>query len=332
MGVHKGKTKEMLYPLKFRPVLKELIWGGRALESKLGKALPEGKKIGESWEISGVQGDVSVVENGDLAGNSLEELVEVYMGDLAGDRIYEKYGVEFPLLVKFIDACDRLSIQVHPDDEMARKRHNSYGKTEMWYVVDAEPGASLYVGFNRTVTREEYMEAVAGGTLPSLLKEEKVKRGDSFFIPAGTIHAIGKGVLIAEIQETSDITYRVDDWGRVDSNGNSRELHTELALDAIDFRAPHDLRSEPVAVPNQVVPVEECEYFTTNLLRVEDSVERDYSSLDSFVIYVCLEGELSVCYSEGSVAVKKGETVLVPAQEDNIELDGEGTVLEVYVA
>ncbi|MCD7970758.1 MAG: class I mannose-6-phosphate isomerase [Alistipes sp.] len=321
----------MLYPLKFKPRLKERIWGGNALETEMGKQLPAGRKIGESWEISGVQKDISVVVNGDLAGNDLQELIEVYMGDLVGDHVYNKYGVEFPLLIKLIDARDVLSIQVHPDDELARERHNSYGKTEMWYVLAADPGASLYVGFNRTVTRDEYLDAVSNGTLPSLLREEKVRPGDSFFIPAGTIHAIGKGLLIAEIQQTSDVTYRVDDWGRVDDNGNPRELHTELAVDAIDFRPPHDLKTHAVAVPNESVPVEECRYFTTNLLQVSDSVERDYSALDSFVIYICIDGELNVCYSGGSETLSKGETMLIPAQEDSIELDGEGTVLEVYV-
>ncbi|MCC8034674.1 MAG: class I mannose-6-phosphate isomerase [Rikenellaceae bacterium] len=322
----------MLYPLKFTPRLKERIWGGTALAEVMGKELPEGKKIGESWEISGVDNDVSVVANGTLAGNDLQELIEVYMGDLVGDKVYNKYGLEFPLLIKFIDARDVLSIQVHPDDVLAKERHNSYGKTEMWYVLAADPGASLYVGFSRTVGREEYLAAVENGTLPSLLKEEKVRPGESYFIPAGTIHAIGKGLLVAEIQQTSDITYRVDDWGRVDDNGNPRQLHTELAVDAIDFRPPHDLKTSPVAVPNQAVEVEECEYFTTNLLKVEDSVERDYSNLDSFVVYICIEGELTVCYSGGSETLEKGETMLVPAQEDNIELDGEGTVLEVYIA
>ncbi len=321
----------MLYPLKFKPHLKERIWGGNALETEMGKQLPAGRKIGESWEISGVQKDISVVVNGDLAGNDLQELIEVYMGDLVGDYVYNTYGVEFPLLIKLIDARDVLSIQVHPDDELARERHNSYGKTEMWYVLAADPGASLYVGFNRTVTRDEYLDAVSNGTLPSLLREEKVRSGDSFFIPAGTIHAIGKGLLIAEIQQTSDVTYRVDDWGRVDDNGNPRELHTELAVDAIDFRPPHDLKTHAVGVPNESVPVEECRYFTTNLLQVSDSVERDYSALDSFVIYICIDGELNVCYSGGSETLSKGETMLIPAQEDSIELDGEGTVLEVYV-
>ncbi len=322
----------MLYPLKFKPRLKERIWGGSSLATKMGKALPEGKKIGESWEISGVQRDISVVANGHLAGNDLQELIEVYMGDLVGEKVYDRYGVEFPLLVKFIDARDTLSIQVHPGDELARERHRSYGKTEMWYILAAEPDATLYMGFDRTITREEFLAAVSAGTLPALLREEKVRPGDSFFIPAGTIHAIGKGILLVEIQQTSDVTYRVDDWSRYDDDGMPRELHTDLAVDALDFRARHDLKSSVTPVAHEPVQVEECEYFTANLLKVEDSVERDYSALDSFVIYICTKGELTVCYSAGSETLCKGETILIPAQEDNIELDGDGTVLEVYIA
>lgn len=321
----------MLYPLKFKSLFKERIWGGRALAEKMNKQLPDGKKIGESWELSGVQGDISVVSNGKLKGNNLQELIEVYMGDLVGEKVYRRFGMEFPLLIKLIDAQDVLSIQVHPDDEMAEERHNSYGKTEMWYVLGSEPGASLYVGFDKTVTREEYLEAVEKGTLPSLLKKTEAKPGDSFFIPAGTIHAIGKGLLIAEIQQTSDVTYRVDDWGRVDDNGNPRELHTELAVDAIDFGEIKELKSSVEPITNEAVKVEDCEYFTTNLLKVESTIERDYSDLDSFVIYICIDGQLSVKYSDGVEKLSKGETILVPAQEDHIELEGKGTVLEVYI-
>lgn len=321
----------MLYPLKFRPLLKERIWGGTAFAGKMGKKLPEGKKIGESWEISAVQGDISVVGNGMLKGNNLQELIEVYMGDLVGEKVYNKFGVEFPLLVKLIDAHDTLSIQVHPGDELAAERHNSYGKTEMWYILAAEPGASVYAGFSKAVTREEYLDAAGNGTLPSLLKQIPVKPGDSVFIPAGTVHAIGKGILLVEIQQTSDITYRVDDWGRSGLDGKPRDLHTELALDAIYFDEPRCLKSNVEAINEQPVRVEDCGYFTTNLLRVDDSVERDYSDLDSFVIYICIDGELSVCYSEGCEKLSKGETILIPAQEDNIELDGTGTVLEVYI-
>ena len=321
----------MLYPLKFKPLYKERIWGGHRLASAMGKKLPEGVKIGESWEISGVEGDVSVVANGCLKSNNLQELIEVYMGDLVGEKIYDKYGLEFPVLIKLIDAEDVLSIQVHPDDKLAEERHHSYGKTEMWYVIAAEPGASLYVGFNRQVTRQEYLDAVAAGTLPSLLNKVEVKAGDASFIPAGTVHAIGKGLLIAEIQQTSDITYRVDDWGRVDAHGKPRELHTELAVDAIDFGAPQDYNVTSAPVLNTPVQIKECPYFTTNIIQIHGVVERDFTRLDSFVIYICLGGELQVRGAEGSTSLVRGESTLVPAEEEEIVLEGQGTVLEVYI-
>ncbi len=322
----------MLYPLKFKPLFKERIWGGTALASTMGKRLPADKLIGESWELSGVEGDISVVSNGKLRGNNLQELIEVYMGELVGDRIYEKFGLEFPLLIKLIDAQDVLSIQVHPDDQLAAKRHNSYGKTEMWYVVDNKPGASLYVGFKGDVTREQYLKAVAEGTLPSLLNRYEVKKGDAYFIPAGTIHAIGKGLLIAEIQQTSDITYRVDDWGRVDKNGKPRQLHTELAVDAIDFASHANLNVTRTPKRNEAVTIEQCNYFTTNLLEIKGEVEREYVTLDSFVIYMCLEGGAEVLCGEHHETLAKGETMLIPAEADSVTLQGEAQLLEIYIA
>lgn len=321
----------MLYPLKFKPRFKERIWGGDALAARMGKKLPEGKKIGESWELSGVQNDISVVSNGKLKGNNLEELIEVYMGELVGEKVYEKFGVEFPLLIKLIDAQDVLSIQVHPDDELARERHNSYGKTEMWYVVDNEPGSFLYVGFKNKVSREQYLQAVANGTLPELLSQWEVKPGDAYFIPAGTIHAIGKGLLIAEIQQTSDVTYRVDDWGRVDDNGNPRQLHTDLAVDAIDFGDPKDLNVTAQPIVNESVNIAESQYFTTNEIALEGLMHRNYEALDSFVIYMCLDGSLTVGYEGGEETLEKGETMLIPAELENVALNGEARLLEVYI-
>lgn len=321
----------MLYPLKFKPRFKERIWGGNTLADRMGKKLPEGKKIGESWELSGVEGDISVVSNGKLKGNNLEELIEVYMGELVGDKVFSQFGIEFPLLIKLIDARDVLSIQVHPDDELARERHNSYGKTEMWYVIDNEPGSFLYVGFKEKVSRGQYLDAVAEGTLPELLARWEVKPGDAYFIPAGTIHAIGKGLLIAEIQQTSDVTYRVDDWGRLDDNGKPRELHTELAVDAIDFGQPHDLNVTATPIVNEPVNIADSAYFTTNEIELEGTLERDYASLDSFVIYMCLGGSLKVGYSGGEETLGKGETMLIPAELDSVTLSGNGNLLEVYI-
>ncbi len=321
----------MIYPLKFKPFFKQRIWGGEMLGSKMGKKLPAGVPVGESWEISGVEGDVSVVAEGKLRNNTLEELIEVFMGELVGEGVYEKYGLEFPVLIKLIDARDVLSIQVHPHDELARERHGCSGKTEMWYVIDCEPGAELYLGLRPGTTREEYLTAVESGTLPALLNRVKVAPGDAYFIPAGTLHAIGRGLLLAEIQQTSDVTYRVDDWGRVDEKGHPRELHTALALDAIDFAAPgeYDVTQNPVA--GQAVTLKKCPWFTVNLVAVEGSLVRDYHRLDSFVAYVVLEGTFSVVYSAGEVTAGKGESVLVPAIEDEIELRGAGKLLEVYM-
>lgn len=322
----------MLYPLKFKPIFKERIWGGRKIETAFGKKLPEGEKIGESWELSGVDGDVSVVANGTLKGNNLQELIEIYMGDLVGDKVFEKYGEEFPLLIKLIDADDNLSIQVHPDDELAAERHHSFGKTEMWYVVGHEPDAMLYLGFNQPVDKEKYLKYLEAGTLAELLNAYKVQDGDAYFIPAGTIHAIGKGLLIAEIQQTSDITYRVFDWNRVDpKTGQGRELHTELALDAIEYKSRSDYKTVAAPKVNAPVTLEKCPYFQTNSLIVDGAVERDYADMDSFVIYICLDGNLELEYDGGTETVKKGETVLIPAELNEMTLKGQGKVLEVYI-
>ena len=321
----------MLYPLKFKPRYKARIWGGAKLKSSLGKNIPADKAIGESWEISGVDGDLSVVSNGMLKGNNLQELIEVYMGDLVGEKIYDKFGLYFPVLIKLIDAEDVLSIQVHPDDKLAEERHNSYGKTEMWYIIDCAPDAEIYMGFNRDVTREEYLGHVADGTLPEILDRVKVKPGDAFFIPAGAIHAIGKGILIAEIQQTSDITYRVFDWNRVDANGKGRELHTELAVDAIDFSkgGHYDVTQRPK--PNQAVTLKSCPYFTTNLVEIDGLIERDYARLDSFVTYTCLKGELEVVWEGGHDTLVAGESMLIPAELEHVTLKGQGKLLEVHM-
>jgi len=224
-----------LYPLKFEPVLVDKIWGGNSLVKNWGKNADLSRKIGESWEISAIPDQLSVVSNGFLAGNNIEELIEVYMGDLTGDSVYDKFGIEFPLLIKLIEANEDLSIQVHPGDKLARERHNAYGKTEMWYILENSPGASIYTGFNRPVTREKYIDVVESGDLASIMNTEYPVKGDVFFTPAGRIHAIGAGVILAEIQQTSDITYRIFDWNRKSKDGESRELHTELAVDAIDY-------------------------------------------------------------------------------------------------
>ena len=321
----------MLYPLKFKPLLKERIWGGSTLKEKFGKSLPEEVKIGESWTISGIEDDISVVTNGALAGNNLQELIEVYMGELVGDKVYAEFGLEFPLLIKLIDAQDVLSIQVHPNAEIAQERHNSYGKTELCYVVDAQKDAAMYVGFEGEVTQEMYLNSLEQGNLSKLLKRVDAKAGEAYFIPAGTIHAIGKGLLIAEIQQASDITYRVDDWGRVDADGEPRQLHTELAVDAIDFKSSLDSKITVNAKTNDTVEVAVCDYFTTNLVSVDGEVTKDYAELDSFVVYICIDGGVTVKVDGSVTILEKGECLLVPAQENSVELIGKAEVLEAYI-
>ncbi len=319
-----------LYPLRFKPRLKERIWGGESLAAKCGKRSAKGKRYGESWEISGVAGDLSVVSSGMFKGNDLQEMVEIYMGDLVGEKVYDKFGIEFPLLVKHIDTAALLSIQVHPDDRLAAERHNSYGKTEVWYVTECEPGASLYLGLKSGVTRAQYLDAVVAGTLPELLQKYEVHAGDAFFIPAGTIHAIGKGIKVVEIQQTSDITYRIFDWNRVDDNGRPRQLHTALAIDAIDFDSDAQYVITRPPQKNTPVKIVCCPYFTTNLLEVEGEVERDFSSLDSFVIYVCVEGSVTLSCEGAEERLSKDDVLLVPAEQMAVTLKGDGTLLEVY--
>ncbi len=325
---------EGLYPLKFTPIYKDKIWGGNKIKSVLNKDYGSLPNCGESWELSGVEGNVSIVSNGYLAGNSLEELIEVYMGDLVGDQIFEEYGNEFPLLIKFIDANDDLSIQVHPNDEMSKARHNAYGKTEMWYVMQADQGAKLQSGFNQQVDQETYLEKLENVQLTDILNFEEVTAGDVFFIPAGRVHAIGKGILLAEIQQTSDVTYRIYDYDRRDDQGNPRELHTELALDAIDYTLQTEYKTNYTAKVNESVELASCKYFTTNVLDVNELIEKDYNKLDSFVIYICLDGELNVETESGSELLCKGETMLLPASIENVQLKpltATVKLLEVYI-
>ena len=255
------------------------------------------------------------------------------MGNLIGEKNYDKYGLTFPLLIKSLDCNDVLSVQVHPDDELAMERHNSYGKTEMWYVSDCDEGAALYVGFKDTsITREEYIKALNEDRLPEILNRVEVKKGDTFFIPAGTVHALGKGIKVVEIQQTSDVTYRLYDWNRVDENGNSRELHTALAVDAIDFsRDGLSCHMKYQTEQNQAVKLVDCPYFTTNIICLDGAKEFDYASLDSFVLYICTEGEATIKMGEHTEALKPYELVMIPAEADSVEVSGKATMLEVYI-
>jgi mannose-6-phosphate isomerase len=326
---------EGLYPLKFRPIFQEKIWGGKRLQSALNKDISHLANCGESWELSGVEGFVSEVSNGYLEGNNLEELIEIYMGDLVGEKVYQNFGVEFPLLIKYIDAEQDLSIQVHPNDELSKERHNAYGKTEMWYVVEAVEGSLINSGFNQPVTRDMYLDYFSNGHLIKLLNYDEVNAGDVFFIPAGRVHAIGKGVLLAEIQQTSDVTYRIYDYNRRDANGNERELHTELALDAIEFNYQKEYKTRYTVSQNVSSEIVSCSYFTTNILKFDRLIEKNISQLDSFIIYLTLEGNFEIRFYGDSIKVLKGETVLIPASLESyqlIPLTAEVKTLEVYIS
>ena len=296
-----------------------MIWGGEKLRQY--KAIDtDQKNIGESWELSGVPGSESVVSNGEFAGRTSTELIKEYGPELLGRHIYETYGENFPLLIKFIDARDDLSIQVHPDDAMAQAVHGQpFGKTEMWYVVSADMDAHLMSGLSAEITPDEYVSRVDNNTITDVLCDYKVASGDVFFLPAGRIHSIGKGCFIAEIQQTSDLTYRIYDFGRLGLDGNPRELHTELAKDAIDYSVSEDYRTAYAPVLNEDTPLVECEYFKTHLLDLTEPLSVDVKSKDSFMIVICLEGQGELNDSKGNVvALKQGETVLVPAVTDEI--------------
>lgn len=322
-----------MYPLKFKPILKQTIWGGDRIIPFKGLN-DDLKNVGESWELSGVPNNESIVANGEFAGTSLRELINMFREELVGESVYKRFSTKFPLLIKFIDAREDLSIQVHPNDELAQKRHNSLGKTEMWYVMDATPGAKLRSGFAKEVTPKEYKESVANSTITDLLAEYEIHSGDVFFLPAGRIHSIGAGAFIAEIQETSDITYRIFDFNRKDANGNTRELHTELAKDAIDYEVLEDYRTKYTPIKNEPVELVDCPYFTTSVYDMTENITCDYTELDSFVVLICMEGSCTITDNEGNtIDFKAGETILLAAttQEISIVPNEHTRILETYV-
>ena len=320
-----------MYPLKFHPILKERLWGGTKLKEVLNKSI-ESDSTGESWELSGVEGDISIVSNGELSGTSLQQLIDKHAEDLLGKSVIERFGKEFPILIKFIDAKQDLSVQLHPNDKLAKERHNSLGKTEMWYVLDADENANLIVGFNRDVSREYYAESIKKGTLLSLLNYEQVIKGDSFFINTGKVHAIGAGILLAEIQQTSDVTYRIFDFNRKDKNGNLRELHTDLALDAIDYKRKEDFKVNYGSDVNKENKMVDCPYFKTDYLHLTDNWKQDVSKRDSFTIFMCVSGAARITNENGTVDIKKGETVLVPASSKSLSIITDNTeLLEVTI-
>ena len=308
-----------MYPLKFEPLLKSVVWGGDKIVPYKGIE-SAAKNVGESWELSAVSGNESVVANGEFAGRNIVELIKEYKADLLGEKVYAESRDTFPILVKFIDARDDLSIQVHPDDELAAARHNgSKGKTEMWYVVKADEGAHLMSGMSQQITPEEYVSRIEDNTITDVLCDYKVSAGDVFFLPAGRVHSIGRGCFIAEIQQTSDITYRIYDFGRLGLDGKPRELHVEQSKDAVDYSVHDDYKTSYTPELNKPVSLVECRYFKTHLLDLTDAVEVPVKANDSFMIVICLEGAGALTDSNGyTLNLNQGETVLVPAVTDQI--------------
>lgn len=321
-----------MYMMKFEPILKQTLWGGDKINDykHLNNSLTH---IGESWEISGVPGHESVVANGPWKGTALPALIDRLGADLVGRDNYERFGTLFPLLVKFIDARLDLSIQVHPDDRLAHERHGCPGKNEMWYVIAAEPGAQLCAGLSHPISPEEYERRIADGSIEDVLCFHKLQAGDVFHIPAGRVHSIGAGAFIAEIQQTSDITYRIYDYNRRDDNGRLRELHTEWARDAIDYTVQADYRTHYTPHTNEPVELVSSPHFTTSLYDLTEDMHCDYSELDTFIIYICTKGAATLCDDAGSeLAISQGETVLIPACTRSVHIrpDGQVCLLESW--
>lgn len=318
-----------IYPLQFDPILKERIWGGEKLKTELNKPITS-KITGESWEISTVKGDVSVIANGALKGKSLMDVINDNPDEILGTEVYARFGKEFPLLFKYLDAREDLSIQVHPNDALAKELHDSFGKTEMWYIMQADDDARIVVGFKENSNAAEYLEYLENKTLLSILDDVKVKSGDVFFLETGTVHAIGAGLVVAEIQQTSDITYRLYDFDRVDANGATRELHVDLALDAINYNVTETKKeySKDINKSNVVV---DCPYFTTNYIPLDGTitVKKDGKS---FTVYMCIEGQFEIDYNDTVYKYKKGDTVLIPAGISELIISGKASILEIYIS
>ena len=320
-----------MQPIKFQPLLKQTLWGGdkivtfKHLDSQL-------ENVGESWEISGVKDNETIVKEGPLKGKSLNEVVAELKDRLVGKENYQRFGDEFPLLIKFIDARQDLSIQVHPNDEIAHKQGKPRGKTEMWYLMESEPGARLYSGLKKQITPDQYKEMVDNDTICDALAQYEVKEGDCFFLPAGRIHAIGPGCFLAEIQQTSDVTYRIYDYKRKDKNGNYRELHTKLAAESINYQVENDYRTHYVGRLNKGVSLVQCPYFCTAVYDLNEPMTLDYSELDSFVILIGLKGEGRITDNEGNeVSIMAGDTLLIPATTETLSVSGTIKFLETYI-
>lgn len=318
-----------LYPFKFKTIFKEKLWGGQKIKTILGKDFGDLDNCGETWELSGVANNISEVANGPLVGETLANLVLNYKELLVGESIYLRFGNEFPLLIKFLDAAQDLSVQVHPDDELARQRHNCSGKAEMWYIIQADENSSLINGFRHDTNKVEFLDHSRSGKILELLHEENVEKGDVYFLPAGRVHTIGKGLLLAEIQQTSDVTYRIFDFDRLDKDGNKRELHTELALDALDYNKPDYVKSEYEEKINATSSIVSSPYFTTNKLVIDEKFEVDRLNLDCFKIYIGIGGKGKI----SGESIQMGEVILIPASMKNYTIEPEGTLdlLETYI-
>ncbi|WP_421977930.1 type I phosphomannose isomerase catalytic subunit [Roseivirga seohaensis] len=325
--------KKYLYPLKFDTIFKEKIWGGTKIRDVLGKDFSPLKNCGETWEISGVEGNLSKVSEGPLKGMTIPEITNMFKEEFVGKKVYQKYCNNFPLLIKFIDAAQDLSIQVHPNNKLAKERHNSLGKSEMWYILQANQGAKIISGFNKDISKEEYLYHLNNGTLIDILNEETVEAGDAVYLPAGRVHTIGKGLLIAEIQQSSDVTYRIYDFDRKDEKGNKRTLHTQEAIDALDYDTHSDYKIKVQKKLNEVVPLVESEFFKTNLLEFSTGIIREHYNKDSFIIYVCLEGEAEITTLGQTAKISKGNAVLVPQKfpEVHIRTNLGFKMLETYL-
>ncbi|ATV25761.1 type I phosphomannose isomerase catalytic subunit [Prevotella intermedia] len=316
--------------IKFRPILKQVLWGGN-------KIIPfkqldaEMEQVGESWEVSGVKDNESIVANGEYEGMKLNDLVALLKGDLVGKENYERFGNEFPLLIKFIDASKQLSIQVHPNDEQAKAKGLKRGKTEMWYVMESAPDATLLSGLKRAITPEEYKAMVENDTITDALCEYRVGEGDVFYLPAGRIHSIGTGTFLAEIQETSDVTYRIYDFKRKDKDGNYRQLHTEAAAECIDYSVESDYRTKYEPRKNEGVELAQCTHFTTSVYDLDEPMLLDYSELDSFVVLIALSGECTLSTGDAETQLRAGETVLLPATTQTLNVSGTVKFLETFV-
>lgn len=316
--------------IKFRPILKQVLWGGN-------KIIPfkqldaEMEQVGESWEVSGVKDNESIVANGQYEGMKLNDLVALLKGDLVGKENYERFGNEFPLLIKFIDASKQLSIQVHPNDEQAKAKGLKRGKTEMWYIMESAPDATLLSGLKRAITPEEYKAMVENDTITDALCEYRVGEGDVFYLPAGRIHSIGAGTFLAEIQETSDVTYRIYDFKRKDKDGNYRQLHTEAAAECIDYSVENDYRTKYEARKNEGVELAQCAHFTTSVYDLDEPMLLDYSELDSFVVLIALSGECTLSTGDAETQLRAGETVLLPATTQTLNVSGTVKFLETFV-